>query len=163
MAISAFLKFDGFEGSSTVKGQEGKIEVQSWAHHFSQPTTAVKSSSGGGTVEMANHGALSFSKMVDESTAYFLQHCWNGKYIATGQMVMFRSNGSGDNVDYLTIELEDIVVSDYSISVSEGGLPIEQIAVTYGKITYIYKGMDAAGNITGNYPISHDLRTNEVG
>lgn len=161
MAVSAFLKLTGIEGSSTIKGHEKQIEVVSWNHSFNQPTTAVKSSGGGATVEKANHAHINFTKACDDSTPPLLKHCWSGKYIAEGEITCSRSDGESE-VKYLIIKMENVVVADYSISGGEGGIPVEHIALDYAKITYTYLGMGADGTVGGNIPTSHDLRTNVV-
>jgi type VI secretion system secreted protein Hcp len=83
MAQNVFIKFEepGIEGEATASNHANQIEVLSWSHGFNQPTSPTRSSSGGGTVEKANHSDFSFTKYIDSSTDDLLKMCWNGKQI----------------------------------------------------------------------------------
>ena len=96
MASNMYLKFEepGIEGSSTTENHATEIEVLSWNHGFNQPTSPVRSNSGAGTVEQANHQNFTFSKYVDAATDDLLKMCWTGKQI--GKVVRTRcSAGPG--------------------------------------------------------------------
>ena len=142
MAINVFIKIDGpgIIGGSTSKGHEGEIEVLSWNHGFNQPTQAVRSGAGSGTVETANHNHFSFSKYMDEATDDLLKICWTGKHIDKVVMNCYRSVGdvgtSQSGVPYLKIEMENVIVSNYALGGGVGDLPTEQVSFNYGKVTY---------------------------
>ena len=57
MSVNSYLKFEtpGITGGSTDANHTGEIEVLSWSQSFSQPTSATRSTAGGGTVERAHH------------------------------------------------------------------------------------------------------------
>lgn len=159
-----YLKLDKIKGESTAEGHTDEIEVLSWSHGFSQPTSSVRASSGS-TVEKANHSDISLTKYLDSATDDVLKACWTGKQIATAVVSCFRSDGADDNkhVEYLKIEMEDVIISNCSISGGAGDIPIENISLNYGKITYTYlpqKKDDGSGGAAE--PISCDLRTNKI-
>ena len=164
MATNMYLKLDKIEGECTAEGHAKEIEILSWSHGFSQPTSSVRASSGS-TVEKANHSDISITKYLDSATDDILKLCWTGKQIETGVIVCLRSDGADDNkhVEYLKIEMEDIIISNYSISGGAGDLPIENISLNYGKVKYTYlpqKQDDGTGGSA--QPISMDLRNNKV-
>ena len=66
MSVNSYLKFEtpGITGGSTDVNHKGEIEVLSWSHSFSQPTSATRSTAGGGTVERAHHSDFSFTSTV---------------------------------------------------------------------------------------------------
>jgi type VI secretion system secreted protein Hcp len=75
----------------------------------------------------------------------------------------FRSGGPGQEVEYMSVELEEVVISNFSISAGGGDLPVENISLAYGKITYKYDPADEkTGKKAGSKPVSHDLKTNVV-
>lgn len=164
MATNIYIKLDAIIGECTAEGHKDEIEILSWSHGFSQPTSSVRASSGS-TVEKANHSDLSLTKYLDSSTDDLLKACWTGKQVKTGKIVCLRSDGSSDNkyVEYLTIEMEEIIVSNYSVSGGAGDLPIENVSLNYGKIKYTYKPQKQADGTGGSAePISYDLKTNKV-
>ena len=156
------------EGSSTAKGQEKKIEVMSWSHGFSQPTTAATKSADQQATSRANHMDFNFSKFFDTSSDDFCKACWTGAQMKTVIMSCFRASGAADvgggSTEYLKVTMEDVIVSNYSISGGGDELPIESITLNYTKIEYAYVLVDAntgkAGS--GGPKISADLATNTV-
>lgn len=167
MAINTFLKLTGPEiaGSSTIKGRETHIEVITFNYSCHQTVNPVRSASGGGTVEKVHHGPITFSKELDTASDDLLKMCWSGQHIDNGEFSMYRSSGdvgaTNQAVKYLTIEIESIVVQDYAISLSAGGVPIENIAFNFAKITFSYDPQDITQGVPGGVQvISHDDRTN---
>ena len=165
MATNIYLKIETPEikGESTDAGHAGQIEILSWSHGVSQPTSPVRSTAGSGTVERANHNDLSFQKYVDISSTDLLKHCWSGQHFGKMTITQYRSAGVDKDVEYLTVELEDVVISSYQIGAGSGDLPMENISLAYGKVTYKYDPADKkTGAKAGNKPVSHDLKTNVV-
>lgn len=166
MATNIYLKVETPEikGESTDSAHLEQIEILAWSHGCSQPTSPVRSTAGSGTVERANHSDLSFTKYVDISSTDLLKHCWAGTHFGKMTIAQFRSAGNdGKDVEFLTIELEDVVISGYQISAGSGDLPVENISLAYGKVTYKYDPADEkTGAKQGNKPVSHDLKTNKV-
>lgn len=169
MATNMFIKFLGpdINGGSTSKGHESWIEVLHWNHGFTQPTTPTRSHGGGGTVEKAHHHNFSFSKILDSATDDLLKACWTGKHIDKMTFVAYRSAGdtgtSQMGVPYLKVELESVIVTEFSIAGGVGDMPMENIALNYAKITYTYNGQEKMKGTGGaDQPVSHDLTTNVV-
>jgi len=169
MSINAFIKFTGpdIAGSSTLKGHETHIELYNWGYACSQPAQSVRSSGGGGTIEKVRHMPFTFTKQLDTSSDDLLKMCWTGKHIEKAVFSAYRASGdagaSQSGVKYLTIELETVIVQDFSISGSEGIQPMENVSLNYGKITFIYDPQDQSGGAPGGVQtISHDLRSHVI-
>ncbi len=169
MAFNAFIQFKGpdINGGCTVAKQEGKSQITSLSHGCAQPTSPVRSHAGGGTIEKANHGDLTFTKELDSATDDLLKQCWTGKHIDVAIVTLFRSTGDADDVsgtEFLRIEMDSVIVSSYSISASESQFPHEVISLAYGKVTYTYTGHDRSKGTTGSaQPVYHDLRDHTIG
>lgn len=166
MAGNMYIKLDDIKGETTAKGHKEEIELLSWNHGFSQPTSPTRSTAGAGTVEQANHQNLTFSKYLDAATDSILSHCWSGKQVKKALLTCFRADGQKKNepVKYLEVEMEHVVISNYSISGGPGDVPVENVSLDYGVVTYKYmpqKHADGTGD--GAKPIKHDLETREVG
>lgn len=166
MATNMFLQLDSIEGGATDENHAGWIEIFSWNHRFDQPTTPI-SKSGGQAVAtaMCNHKPIEVKKFLDEATYAILSKVWSGKVLPKGKLECFRAAGEENPVKYLEIEMEDVVISNYSISISEDDehFPMENISLTYGKVTYNHTPYKRTGDAKGNQPVYHDLRTNKVG
>ena len=165
MATNIYLKIEGpdVKGESTDAKHKDQIEVLGWSHSFSQATSPVRSTAGSGTVERANHADLTFTKYTDTASTDLLKHCWAGQHFTKMTLQQFRAGGVDEEVEYLTVELEDVVISHFSISAGAGDLPVENVGLAYGKITYKYDPADEkTGKKAGNKPVSHDLKTNAI-
>jgi type VI secretion system secreted protein Hcp len=166
MAINNFIVFDGVEGDSTATGHEKSIELLSWSHGFSQPTSPTRSGAGAGTVEQANHQNFNFSKYIDSATDDLLKLCWSGKQVPKVTVSCYRADGSTDNaasIKYLEVVMEHVVVSNISMSGGPGDLPMENIALDYGIVQYNYLPQQSAdGAAGGNQPVTHNLEIRQV-
>ncbi len=163
MASNMYIKFDDVKGECTDEKHKDWIEVLSWSHSFSQPATSVRGSSGS-TIEKCNHSDLSISKYLDSSTDDILKACWSGKQFEKCTMECFRADGDNVPIKYLSVDLEDIIISNVSVSGGGGDLPIENYSLAYSKVTYSYDPQDKMAGAAGNgvQPVSHDLMINKI-
>ena len=161
MATKMYIKFVGpaIEGGSKDSKHDKDVEIMSWNHGFSQPTSPVRSTAGGGTVEQANHMEFSFTKYIDSATDDLLKQCWSGKHIDTATFTAYRSDGVSDvAVKYLEILMTGVVVSSFSIGGGSGDIPVENVSLNYATVTYTYGSQDPAkGSGKTNQPVKHDL------
>lgn len=164
MAINAYLKLDSIDGECTAEGHAKEIEIMSWSHGFTQPTSTTRSSQGG-AVEQAQHSNFSFTKYVDVATAAILKRCWTGEQIKTAVVTCYRADGSSENkpVEYLKIEMSQVLISNYSVSGGAGDVPVENISLDYGIVKYTYKPQKGDDGKAGDQkPIQHDLTKRKV-
>jgi len=158
-----YLEITGIKGESTDKANKDKIEIMSWSHSFHQPQSPVRSTAGGGTVERAHHSDFNFTKYVDIASNELLRSCLRGDHIAKAKLSCFRDGGTGGPVEYLRVSFEDIIVANFSVSGGAGDIPVENVSLTYGKVSYEYDPQDEkTGKKAGTVPAHHDLRSNEV-
>ncbi|MDP9122396.1 MAG: type VI secretion system tube protein Hcp [Acidobacteriota bacterium] len=165
MATNAYIKMDGITGGSSAASHTGEIEVISWSHGFSQPTSPVRSTAGGGTVEQSNHSNFTFTKYLDSATDDLLKACWAGKQVKTAVVTCYRSDGTTANtpVEYLKIEMTHVIVSNYSVSGGAGDMPVENVSLDYGIVKYTYKPQKRADGTGGDQvSVQHDLETRKV-
>ncbi|HEY4641808.1 MAG TPA: type VI secretion system tube protein Hcp [Thermoanaerobaculia bacterium] len=148
-ATNMYIKFEGpgIAGGSTADGREKQIEVLSWSHGFVQPTSPTRSTAGAGTIEQATHQNLTFTKYLDSASNSIMKFCWSGKQFAKVTLTCYRADGesSNKNVAYLTVEMQHVVISNYSVSGGPGDIPVENVALDYGIVHYTYKDQKSAG------------------
>ena len=173
MAFDAFLNIDGVPGESTDDKHKGWIEVLSYSHGATQPSSATASSAGGGTTERVTFDDLMVTKHIDKASAKLHELCASGKHIATVTLQLCRAGG--DKLQYMEVKMEQVVISSVqatgmaSAPASTGNssagdnLPTEQVTFDFGKIKWTYTQQKRAdgtggGNVTGGW----DLTTNKV-
>ena len=169
MSGNMFITFTepAIAGSSKLKGHEAQIEIHSWNYGCHQPASPIRSSAGGGTMEKVSQSPLNFTKYIDTASDDLLKMCWTGKHIGKAVLTAYRSSGDGGanqiGVQYLKIELESVIVQDFSISGAIGDLPIENVSLNYAKITFTYDPQDGGkGTPGGVQSIMYDGATNTI-
>ena len=169
MAFDAFLNIDGVPGESTDDKHKGWIEVLSFSHGATQPSSATASSAGGGTTERVSFDDLMVTKHIDKASAKLHELCASGKHIATVTLQLCRAGG--DKLQYMEVKMEQVVISAVqaagnATAASNGGtdnLPTEQVSFDFGKVKWTYTQQKRAdgsggGNVTGGW----DLTANKV-
>jgi len=172
MATNVYMKITDengatLDGNSSAKGHEKWIEVLAWSHGFSQPTTAATKTSDQQATSRANHMDFSFTKFYDNSSDDITKACWTGQQLKEIVVSCFRASGAADvgggSTNYLTITMEDVIISNYNISGGGDELPIENITLNYTKIKYSFTPVVFETGKPGSpVHITHDLGTNEV-
>ncbi len=74
MAVDAFLKIEGIAGESTDKKHKDQIEILSYNHGVSQPSTGTASSAGGGTSGRCEHRDFTVVKELDKASPLIAQN-----------------------------------------------------------------------------------------
>jgi len=148
MAFDGFLELKGIEGESKDKTHTGLIDIVSW--NFGMTQAGSMNIAGGGGTSKVNMQDLSVTKYVDKATPNLMMYCAKGDAIATGKMIIRKAGGT--QLEYLTIELDNIIIT----SVAEGGSGgddalIETISLNFSRVTTTY--VEQAPDGTGLGPV----------
>jgi type VI secretion system secreted protein Hcp len=161
MSTNTYLKFEQPEiaGAATDPRHSREIEVLAWSHGFVQPGSATRE----GSVEQAQHQNLTFTKSIDSSTNELLRHCWSGKPIGKATLRCYRAAATpgAEPVQYLSVEMEQVILSSYALSGGPGDVPVENISMDYGTVRYVYHDHAIAGS-GRTVSVKHDLRKRTV-
>jgi type VI secretion system secreted protein Hcp len=112
--------------------------------------------SGTGKVDIAD---ITIQKQVDKASPTLMLACANGKHIAKGKLTLRKA---GENpLEYLTVDLESILVSSYQVSGSNGGgVPSESISLNFVKVKSEYWTQSDKGAKGENANFSWDVAKN---
>ena len=104
---------------------------------------------------------LSLTKFVDKATPNLMMHCSSGKHVPKVTLTVRKAGGDAQ-VEYLIINLEEVLIS----SLSTGGSGnddrlIENITLNFAKVTVDYQPQKADGTKEGG-PIKYgwNIRSN---
>lgn len=158
MAGDIFLMLDGIKGESADDKHKGEIDIDAISWGLTQ-TGAGHRGSGSGTGKVEVHD-LNVTKSVDKSSPTLQLACANGKHITKGK-ITFRKAGENP-LDYLTIDLEGIIISNYQLSHTAGsdGFPSENFAINFVKIKTEYWTQSDKGAKGENANFSWDVAKN---
>lgn len=116
MAYDMFIKIGDIKGEARDSVHAGEIDVLAWSWGASNSGSAhVLSGAGTGK---ANFQDISFTKYVDKASTDLLKSTANGKHHADA-LLTIRKAGEKP-VEYLTIEMKDVLITSYSTGGSGG-------------------------------------------
>ena len=143
MAVEIFLKLDGIDGESQKDGHTKEIEIFSYSHGASNPSSVMSGTgSGAGKVDLSS---INLQKQVDTASPKLFQFCCNGKHIATGKITV-REAGGEKPVEYLTYDLTEVFIDSISWGgAAGGGKPSESVSMSFKKIVQTYLPQQADG------------------
>lgn len=150
---NTYLKLTGpdIKGESMDKEHAQWIEVTSWRHQMTQPSSPRVSTSGGHTVGRTEHGAITVTKEMDSSSPMLFQSLSGGTTFASAQIDLYRNDGDGKRVKYLEIQLKNVLISSISMGDGDGGgtLPTETLSLKYAAIQWKYQKQNVGGGLGG--------------
>jgi len=160
MAVDIFLKLDGIKGESADNKFKDQIDVLAWSWGATQMGTGhMGGGSGTGKVSVQD---LTVTKYIDRSSPTLFLHCCNGKHIKKAQLIVRKA---GENpLDYLTLDLEDILVTNVSPGGSGGEDRLtESVSLNFAKINFKYKVQNEDGSAGPESEGKWDIRKNAPG
>ena len=172
MALEIFLKLDGIQGESTIKGHEKETLVLSYEQGIDHPQ--APSVGAGGSAGKSTLLDVRFRKPVDIGSVPLLLACASGKHLEDARFT-FRQSGAG--VDFYKVTLEDVLVTrivqlagtgvQYPLSFGElragdenQGF-LDEATLHYVKITWEYLPMRADGSTGPPVKGGWDLKANK--
>ena len=158
MAVDIFIKIGDIKGESQDKTHKDEIEVLNWSWGMSQSGN-MHTGTGGGAGKVSIQD-LSLTKFVDKATPNLMMHCSSGKHVPKVTLTV-RKAGGDSQVEYLIINLEEVLISSLSTggSGSDDRL-IENITLNFAKVTVDYQPQKADGTKDGG-PIKYGWNIRE--
>lgn len=151
MAIPAYcwIKDDQgneIEGSVTIDGRLGSIEVIGFEHEVRIPTD----SDSGALTGTRKHEPMVLTKAFDSASPYLYKACANGQTLKQLTLLWYKIDESGTEREYFRHVLEDVKITSIqplmhnTKDLEKERYPhLESVMVRYGRITWTY----ADGNI----------------
>ena len=156
--VDYFLKLEGIDGESTDHKHKNEIDVESWSWGESNSgDSAGRGGSGAGKVSMAD---FHFVMKVNKATPKLMLACATGQHIKKGTLTCRKAGG--DQQEYMTVTLSDLLVSSYQTGGSKGEVvPVDQISLNFAKIEVEYKPQDDTGKVGAPVKTGYDLKLNK--
>lgn len=159
MAVNAFLQIDDLKGDCVVKGYEDQIQVSSWNWGMSNGGTSHRGGGAGrGRAEIQD---FTFVHEIDPATPELMESCMRGKHFDKAVLVV-RKAGGKEALDYLTITMEEVLVTNVSTSgVENSDGDLESVTLNFARVEIVYQGQGKDGGpkggpITKQYDIAQD-------
>jgi len=145
MAMDMFLKIEGIPGESRDKTHKDEIDVLAWSWGASNSGTGhLGGGSGAGKVNVQD---MSFTKYIDKASPDLFLRCCDGKHVTKATLVVRKAGGEAP-LEYLTITMEDILISSYSTGGSGGEDRLtENLSLNFSKVKVLYKEQTPTGGV----------------
>jgi type VI secretion system secreted protein Hcp len=161
MAVDIFLKLGDIKGESADSKHAEEIDVLSWSWGMTQ--SGSMHVLGGGGSGKVNVQDVSLTKYIDKATPNLMAACCSGEHIPKATLTV-RKAGGKEAVEYLIIEMEDVLVASVSTGGSGGEDRLtENIALNFSKFKVKYQPQDQTGakkggQITGGWDIAKNTK-----
>jgi type VI secretion system secreted protein Hcp len=160
MATSnVYLKVDNVTGEAVDTDHQSWIEVDNFSWGLSNPASFAINK--GGQATQANFGPLVISKHTDQASSALAMICANGGHPGKATLSCMKLDGTS-RVEYLKIELENVMVTDFQWGGSGGDQIVnETCSLIFNKITTTYQVQQDAGGAGGAATFSYDISTSD--
>ncbi|OED39501.1 Hcp1 family type VI secretion system effector [Chromatiales bacterium (ex Bugula neritina AB1)] len=161
MAVDIFLKLEGpvINGEAQDDVHAEEIDILAWSWGATQSGTTHMG--GGGGAGKVNVNDLSVTKYIDSASHNLLQHCFDGKHIEKGTLVVRKAGG--EPLEYYTIIMEDIIISSVSTGGSGGEDRLtENVTLNFSKVDVTYKPQNKDGTAGADKKAGWDIAANKT-
>jgi len=148
--MAGYIKIGDIKGESVDKEHKDWINLLSVSQGLSRPMPqgASGSTRQRGSVSC---GDVMLVKEMDASSPKLLEAICDGTVFPKVEIDLSTSTGAGARVPYFQWELQNVMVSDYSVSgaTDDGSVPTEQFSLNYEEIKWTYDKMGKDGKSSG--------------
>jgi len=179
-----FLKLDGIQGESNDEDHAAEIEIDGWSFGvndcepretrdaqavsgirndmpiFRSADAKAEARTGVAAAGAVRVGDLHLSKHVDAASAPLLKASTTRQKIAKAILTCRKASGA-EGLEYLQIQLQDVVVSSWQVAASpEQIIPAERLVLSYGRIEFTYQPQGVKGTAEGKKHAGWDRKLN---
>jgi type VI secretion system secreted protein Hcp len=157
-ANKIFLNVDGIAGESLDAKHDEWIDVISFSHGISQPTSTITTRTAGRSI----HEDFTIVKELDKSSPKLALACCKGDYITEVIIEVCRADTSDKYMRYTLTDVIVASISQHGSSQDEDARPVEEISLRYGRIDWSYTEIDPmTSKAKGNVEAYWDLETDK--
>ena len=152
-----FLKIDGIKGESLDRWHKEEIEIQQW-NWTTTNEIHWERNQGGHSAGMKMTGVHIF-KVCDRASTTLYQYCVTGKHFKHARSIC-RKNDAEKKLEYLTIEMEDVMVAAVKWSGNgEAQILVEEIDLSFAEFYLTYKTQKDTGDADPGRDFGFNIQT----
>jgi type VI protein secretion system component Hcp len=130
--VATFLKFEGIDGESEVRGKKGFMELASVSFGATRNVSAVGAGTRGeGDVRVQE---VNCTRVSDSVSALLFTECVSGDMSKKAEIEFVRTGPNNKPITFMSVLLEGCGISAYSVAGNDG-IPIESFSLAFSKIT----------------------------
>ena len=158
-AVDYHLELEGVPGESGDSKHKGQIQIESFSWGCSN--SGGHSVGGGGGAGKVSFQDIHLTTGVNKASPVLMQKCADGSHIK--KAVLHVRKQGGDQQEYYTVTMEDLLVSSYQSGGHAGGgtVPMDQFALNFTKILFDYKPQKPDGSLDSPVHGGWDVKANK--
>ena len=157
--MAIYLEFDGIKGNVTAEGYKDQIGVMSFSFGVGRAISMEPGNISNREATRPSISEITITKEMDNASAALFKESVTG---SAGKKVKihFVQTGADKVQEYCTYELENCLLSSYSISADGGdSRPFENITLSFSKILVNQVASDASNKGGSPNRVGYDLST----
>jgi len=151
-----YLKLEGIDGESVDEDHKGWIELAQFT--WSVDALATFEVGQGGQAKQSHIHEIFGSKFCDKSTVILWKNCTTGRHIPRGTISCMKLDGES-RVEYLKIELNDIMVKKVEWKGVSEDIITEDIALVFAEFKQTYTLQRDLGSSGGGREFGYNIQT----
>jgi len=160
MAADMFMKIGNITGESADKKHPNEIDVLTWSWGVSNSGTTHEG--GGGGAGKARVQDLSFTKYIDAASHALLIASTSGEHYAKANLVVRKAGGKGAPIEYIKIEMNEVLVTSVSCGGSGGQDRLtESVTLNFAKVKFEYTPQKDDGTAGAAKTMNYDIAEND--
>jgi len=154
--MAIYIDYDGVKGNVTADKFKDQIKVLSLHFGVGRGISMEPGNMANREATRPTLSEITFTKLADNATTSLFNEAVSGE---KGKKVKinFVQTGAKDLTSYMDYELEDCLVSGYSISADGEGDPVETVTLSFAKLMVNYNDHDKSNKGKSPKRVGYDL------
>ncbi len=154
--MAIYVEYDGIKGNVTADGYKDHIAVLSVQFGVGRGITMEAGNMSNREATRPSISEVTLTKTADNSVTAIFKEAVTG---SAGKKVKikFVRTGADKVQEYMDYELENCLVSGYSMSADAEGEPMETITLSFSKVMINYNDHDATNKAASPQRVGYDL------
>lgn len=156
--MAIYIEYEGIQGNVTADGFADHLLVSSLSFGVGRGISMEPGNMANREATRPSLSEITFTKNADNSSTSLFKESVTG---AAGKLVKikFVQTGADKVITFMDYELQDCLVSGYSISAGGDSDPVESISLSFSKIMVNYHDYDKANAGKSPQRVGYDLTT----
>ena len=156
--MAIYMEFDGVKGNVTAEGYKDHIALLACNFGVSRGISMEPGNLTNREATRPSLSEISISKEADNSVTALFKAAVTGDSGKTVKIKFLRT-GADKVQEFMIYELENCLVSSYSMSADSEGTPMENLTLSYSKLLVTYKDTDEKGGNGSQQVVGYNLAT----
>ncbi len=156
--MAIYLQYDGIKGNATAEGYKDHISIISAKLSIDQNISMETGNTANRMSSRPRLSELLLVKIADGSTPSLFTESLASNIAKKAEIKFVHIDGNKMQM-YMSIALENCLVSEYTTNGGANSPPVERIKLSYTKIQINYRNFDSANQLSGTLRVGYDLET----